>query len=96
MSGSGTGMYHARPSLTEEEWTEVAARLRVPKRELAVLQLLFRGLSEKQIATEMALSPLTVHTYLRRLHIRLDVRTRTELLLVLFDQFMAHRDSAST
>lgn len=45
------------------------------------LDLLACGLSEKQVATRLACSNHTVHGYVKELHKRLAVRTRSELLL---------------
>jgi DNA-binding CsgD family transcriptional regulator len=49
-------------------------------RQRAVLDGLCRGLSEKQIADELKLSPHTVHDYVKELHRRLGARNRGELL----------------
>jgi DNA-binding NarL/FixJ family response regulator len=49
-------------------------------REQEVLQLLVDGLSEKQVAARLTLSPETVHTYVKRLYGKLQVRSRGELL----------------
>ncbi|WP_051718409.1 response regulator transcription factor [Hymenobacter sp. IS2118] len=49
-------------------------------RETEVLQALTEGLSEKQVAARLNLSPDTVHTYVKRLYDKLKVRSRGELL----------------
>ena len=49
-------------------------------REQEVLQALTEGLSEKQVATRLTLSPDTVHTYVKRLYDKLRVNSRAELL----------------
>lgn len=49
-------------------------------REREVLQALVDGLSEKQVAHRLSLSPDTVHTYVRRLYEKLRVRSRSELV----------------
>ncbi|MDO7845076.1 response regulator transcription factor [Hymenobacter sp. M29] len=49
-------------------------------REQEVMQLLVDGLSEKQVAARLTLSPETVHTYVKRLYGKLQVRSRGELL----------------
>lgn len=49
-------------------------------REQEVMQLLVNGLSEKQVAARLTLSPETVHTYVKRLYGKLQVRSRGELL----------------
>lgn len=49
-------------------------------REQEVLQALLEGLSEKQVAARLTLSPDTVHTYVKRLYEKLRVNSRAELL----------------
>jgi DNA-binding NarL/FixJ family response regulator len=49
-------------------------------REKEVLAALLDGLSEKQAAARLDLSPFTVQTYVRRLYEKLNVHSRAELL----------------
>lgn len=49
-------------------------------RERQVLEGLVDGLSEKQVATRLALSTQTVHSYIKQLYRKLQVRSRAELL----------------
>ena len=48
------------------------------EREQQVLDLLSQGLIYKEIADKLAISYETVHTYIRRIYEKLQVRTRTE------------------
>lgn len=52
----------------------------LPPRLREVLIRLMQGDSEKQIAARLALSPHTVHDYVKRLHARFRVQSRGELL----------------
>jgi len=47
-------------------------------REQEVLDLLARGLIYKEIAERLGITYETVHTYIRRIYEKLQVRTRTE------------------
>lgn len=49
-------------------------------RETEVLAALLDGLTEKQVAARMELSPYTVQTYVRRLYEKLKVNSRAELM----------------
>jgi DNA-binding NarL/FixJ family response regulator len=49
-------------------------------REAQVLELLSQGLIYKEIADKLAISYETVHTYIRRIYEKLQVRTRTEAI----------------
>ncbi len=52
----------------------------LPPRQRAVLEGLCRGLSEKQIAAELELSPHTIHGHVKELHRRYGAQSRGELL----------------
>ncbi|MGC4030448.1 MAG: LuxR C-terminal-related transcriptional regulator [Tepidisphaeraceae bacterium] len=56
------------------------AVLGLPPRLAQTLAGLLAGLSEKQVARDLSLSPHTVHTYVKQLHKRLGVASRGELL----------------
>jgi DNA-binding NarL/FixJ family response regulator len=53
-------------------------------REREILQLLARGLSHKEIAQELCLSPKTVNTYTERLYDKLSVHSKTQAVAVAF------------
>jgi DNA-binding NarL/FixJ family response regulator len=55
-----------------------AAAENLSEREQQVLDLLSRGLMYKEIADKLGISYETVHTYIRRIYEKLQVRTRTE------------------
>lgn len=52
----------------------------LPPRLRAVLECLCHGMSEKEIANQLKLSPHTVHGYVKELHVRLGAHSRGELL----------------
>ncbi len=56
------------------------------EREQQVLDLLSQGLMYKEIADKLAISYETVHTYIRRIYEKLQVRTRTEAVT----KFLGH------
>ncbi len=60
-------------------WRE-AAQCRLPRRLEQTLLLLQAGLSEKEVADRLNLSPTTIHDYCKALHKRFGVRSRPELL----------------
>ena len=62
----------AAPTATSKELAELS------EREQQVLDLLAQGLIYKEIAEKLAISYETVHTYIRRIYEKLQVRTRTE------------------
>ena len=62
----------ATAAKTADELSELS------EREQQVLDLLAQGLIYKEIAEKLAISYETVHTYIRRIYEKLQVRTRTE------------------
>lgn len=58
------------------------AGARLSARELQVVRLVARGLTNQQIADELVLSPETIRTYLKRLFAKLDVPDRTRLAVL--------------
>jgi DNA-binding NarL/FixJ family response regulator len=61
--------------------TRVQQTLGISERELQVLELLAAGRSNKEIASNLDLSPNTVKTHVARLFEKLEVRRRTEAIL---------------
>ena len=49
-------------------------------REQQVLEQLVNGLSQKEIAAELAIGVSTVNTYIQRIYEKLHVRTRREII----------------
>lgn len=54
-------------------------------RERDVLHSVSRGYSNDEIAAELFLSPATVRTYVSRMMIKLDARTRAELVVIAYE-----------
>lgn len=61
-----------KPNLTPQSGAELSTR------EREVLDCLSQGLIYKEIAEKLGISYETVHTYIRRIYEKLQVRTRTE------------------
>ena len=54
----------------------------ITKKESAVLELLTKGLDNKEIATKLNITELTVKTHLRNIYKKLNVKNRTQLVLM--------------
>lgn len=79
--GSPMTMHIARKvvqSFQKAPAVPVPATENLSEREQQVLDLLSHGLMYKEIAEKLGLSYETVHTYIRRIYEKLQVRTRTE------------------
>lgn len=65
---------------------EMAARYRLTSREHQVLQGIAVGLTTKELATRLAISPNTVKAFLRLIMTKLGVTTRTAIVAKLLEQ----------
>jgi DNA-binding NarL/FixJ family response regulator len=62
-------------------WAHAAAVLGVSAKDIEVLERILRGESEKEVAAQIGASRRAVHARLERLYRRLDVHSRTELIV---------------
>jgi DNA-binding CsgD family transcriptional regulator len=60
-------------------WAEVALKLKLSGRELQIVRCIFDDLTEASIASELGISPHTVHTHMERLHRKLVVSNRVQV-----------------
>jgi len=66
---------------SEKEWRVLVSKISLSPRQTEVIQLLFKGHSDKQIARELKIAVPTVRTHLTRLFSRFDLQDRHELIL---------------
>jgi DNA-binding NarL/FixJ family response regulator len=77
----GARLFHRAPPAPFEANTRVQETLGISERELQVLQLLAAGRSNKEIASQLDVSPNTIKTHVAKLFDKLDVKRRTEAIL---------------
>ncbi len=65
---------------------DISGRIQLTIKQREVMQLLLTGLSNKEIARELDLSPETIKTHLREIFTRMNVRNRTQAVS-LFKKF---------
>ena len=70
-------------------WEEIARSLNLSKRELQIVHAVFDDQTEFSIAAELGISPHTVHTHVERLHHKLAVKDRGQLILRVVDDYLS-------
>jgi DNA-binding CsgD family transcriptional regulator len=75
--------------LCDAAWDAVTNGLGLSPRELQVLRLVVDGHTEDDMAERLALSPHTIHTYMNRLHEKLQSSDRARLIARILREYVA-------
>ena len=78
-----------------EAWAGIADRLRLSERQLDIARCIMAGQEERQIARRLDVSFHTVQTHMKRLHEKLAVQSRVELVIRFFSAYRAWRSELS-
>ena len=70
-------------------WREIARSLRLSGRELQIVRAMFDDRTETAIAADLGIAHRTVHTHFERLHHKLAVTDRLQLVLRVMEEFLA-------
>ena len=74
--------------LESVDWEEIASRLEITRREMQVVECVCAGHADASIASALRISQNTVHAHINRLYVKLRVCNRTQLVLVVFVEFV--------
>ncbi|MFA5291592.1 MAG: helix-turn-helix transcriptional regulator [Phycisphaerae bacterium] len=77
----------------EKEWEKLVEELSLPPRQSQIIQHLFQGKSDKQIAQDMGIALPTVRTHLGRLFEKFNTQDRSELILYIINYFRHGRET---
>ena len=70
--------------LSQREWERMTEVFSLPPRQQEIVKLLFSGLGDKQIASQLGIALPTVRTHMGRIFAKLGAHDRSEVLLQLF------------
>ena len=91
-AGAGTSGHEERrvgaAMFSESAWQTIARSLEFSGRELEIVRGIFEDRTEFAIAADLNISPHTVHTHVERLHHKLQVANRMQLVLRVMDEFL--------
>ena len=74
--------------LSNKVWDEVGRSFRLTKRELQIVRGIFDDQTEFAIASDLGISPHTVHTHIERLRRKLAVVDRVAIVLEVLQEFL--------
>ena len=75
--------------LSNKAWAAVGKSLKLSGRELQIVRGMFDDRIEYAIAVDLGISRRTVHTHIERLHRKLAVANRAQLVLRIMAEFLA-------
>ena len=75
--------------LRKRPFALLCARLRLSRREAQIVERIFRDDKESVIACGLAMSPHTLRTHVIRLYQKLNVTSRMELVIRLYESFLS-------
>ncbi len=78
---------------TRSQWEAIHDRMGLSPRQQQMIEQLFRGHSDKQIATKLDIAISTVRAHLQRLYAKLNVHDRTEMVLLVMRVHFNHDTS---
>ena len=70
--------------LSDDQWRMIGMSLGLSPRQLQIVRCIFDGLDETAIAQALGVSSCTVHAYMDRLHKKLRLRSRCDLIVQVF------------
>jgi DNA-binding CsgD family transcriptional regulator len=86
LPGSVTALHLARELNIDDTLSLISAEYRLTVREVQALRGVLTGLSSKEVAEQMNISPNTVKAFLRLVMVKMGVTSRTGILTKVFDQ----------
>ena len=89
-NGSGSAIF------PERVWKAIARSLKLSGRELEIVRGTFDGRTEPAIGADLGISTHTVHTHIERLHRKLLVPDRVQLVLRITNEFLRLTTQASS
>jgi DNA-binding CsgD family transcriptional regulator len=75
--------------IQESKWREIMRILRISPRESEIIRYIMTGETEVFIASRLGISTHTVRTHLERIYVKLDVSSRSQLIVRIFSEYVS-------
>jgi DNA-binding NarL/FixJ family response regulator len=86
---SGPANANGFRGFNQRAWAAITHSLNLSSREQQLVRGVFEDYTDHSIASALCISPHTVHTHFERLHRKLGVANRAQLILRVVDEFLA-------
>lgn len=77
--------------MSDNAWRDVAAALKLSRREAEILQAMFDCEKESSIAADLGISIHTVHSHIERLYRKLNVTSRVGVVVRVFSEYLTRQ-----
>jgi DNA-binding CsgD family transcriptional regulator len=81
-------LHDANSFITATDWARISASLKLSSRESQIAFLVLTDVSENTIADQLSISKHTVHSHIERLYRKLAIRSRSQLVVRLFQAYV--------
>jgi DNA-binding CsgD family transcriptional regulator len=95
MAQTSSAMHSDRHILGPKDWQRIRGSLKLSGREIQITQHIFDDAKAECIAADLGISVHTVNTYLQRLYLKLDIRSRSQLVLCVLRNHIEHLRTSS-
>lgn len=75
------------PLFSKQEWSAIAQALKLSKRQAQIVDLVLRGLRDKQITVRLGLKKTTIRTHMADIFLKTQANSRMELAYRVFREF---------
>ena len=76
-------------ALSDDKWRSIAESLGLSRRQLQIVRCVFDGLDEPSIGHQLRVFSHTVHSHLNRLYKKIRVKSRCELIVLVFLNYLS-------
>lgn len=81
-------LHDANSFINATDWSRISSTLRLSSRESQIAFLVLADVTENTIADQLSISKHTVHSHIERLYRKLAIRSRSQLVVKLFEAYV--------